>query len=67
MKITKEYDGNLVVLTVHNPPLPTTKHSILPSALASGKVSLETEIAKLTAEAEEKLRVHQAVLGMMIE
>lgn len=64
-----EYDiaRGVVVLTVENPPLPTTKHTIVASALADGTVVLADEIARLTAEAEAKLAAHNIVLGMLDE
>ena len=67
MNITQEYDAEqgIVVLTVEAPPLATTKHTIIASALADGSVVLQDEIDRLTAEAEEKLAIHFAVLEMM--
>lgn len=67
MIITKEYlpEKGVVVITVENPPLATTKHTIMADALASGKTDLNSEIARLTADAEAKLQAHSAVLGML--
>lgn len=67
MMIYQQYDVDrgIVILTVECPPLPTTIHTISASALADGRVDLETEKARLTAEAEEKLRVHEVVSRMM--
>ena len=65
--ITKEYlpERGVVILTVENPPLATTKHTILAEALADGRVNLVEEIARLQAEADAKLVAHNAVLGML--
>ena len=67
MIITKEYlpEKGVVVITVENPPLATTKHTIMADALASGKVSLAAEIDRLTADAEAKLQAHSTILGML--
>ena len=67
MNITKEYDSNkgIVILTVYCDPLPTEKHVIIASSLADGSVDLDAEIAKLTAAMEEKLNVHNIVMGMI--
>ena len=67
MIITKEYlpEKGVVVITVENPPLATTKHTIMADALASGKTDLNSEIARLAAEADAKLAAHNAVLGML--
>ena len=67
MNITKEYlpDRGVVVVTVENPPLPTTKHTVTVESLADGRVNLEQKMAELRAEAEERLRVHEAVMRMM--
>ena len=67
MNITKEYDSNkgIVILTVYCDPLPTEKHTIIASALANGSVDLDTEIARLTAEAQERLNIHNVVMGMI--
>ena len=67
VKVLKDYDAELgiVILTVESPPLATTKHTILASALVDGSIVLEDEIDRLTAEANEKLAIHEAVLGMI--
>jgi len=65
--ITKEYlpERGVVILTVENPPLATTKHTILAEALADGRVNLVEEIARLQADADAKLQTHNAILGML--
>lgn len=67
MNISKEYDmeRGVVVVTVENPPLPTTKHTIVVTALGDGSVDLNVEITRLRAEAMEKLRIHHLVVEMM--
>lgn len=67
MNISKEYlvDQGVVVLTIENPPLPTTKHTIVAAALADGTVVLQDEIDRLTAEAEKALAVHNTVMGLV--
>ena len=69
VKISKEYivEQGIVVLTVECPPLPTTKHTIIASALADGSVDLINEMQRLTDEANTKLAQHQAVLNLMGE
>lgn len=67
MNITKEYDSDrgIVILTVYCDPLPTTKHTIIASALANGTVDLDAEIARLTKEANEQLNTHNIVMGII--
>ena len=67
MQITKEYDveRGIVVLTVENPPLPTTKHTIIASALVDGTVNLQDEIDRLTEDAVEQRAVYDAVKDMI--
>ena len=67
MIITKEYlpEKGVVVITVENPPLATTKHTIMAQALADGKVDLNQEIVKLTEKANEQLRVHNAMMNLI--
>lgn len=67
MRITKDYDvaRGVVVLTVENPPLPTTKHTIIAKSIADGLVDLDEEILRLTEDAEDALRVHGAVMDML--
>lgn len=69
MNITKEYlpDQGIVVLTVECHPLPTTRHTIIASALANGTISLGAEIARLTNEANERLNTHNIVMGIINE
>jgi hypothetical protein len=65
--ITQEYKAEMgvIVLTVTCPPLATTKHTVIASAIADGSVDLEALKDTLTAEVEEKLRVHKAMLEML--
>jgi hypothetical protein len=67
MNITTHYEVDLgiVVITVEDPPLPTTKHTITVQALANETVILQDEIDRITEEATEKHRVHELVSGMM--
>ena len=67
MIITKEYlpEKGVVVITVENPPLATTKHTIMADALADGRVDLSAEIARLQADADAKLVAHNAILEML--
>ena len=67
MRISKEYkaDQGIVVITVENPPLATTRHTIVASALADGSVVLQSEIDKLTAKANADLANHIAVLELI--
>ena len=69
MRITKDYDvaNGVVILTLENPPLPTTRHTIVASALADGTVSLEGEIERLTELANGQLAAHLAVVEMLNE
>lgn len=67
MNITKEYfpEKGIVVVTVENPPLQTTKHTISATSLANGTVVLEDRIAELRAESQEALNIHNAVSALM--
>ncbi len=64
MKVSREYfpDKGIVVLTVENPPLATTRHTVLAEAIADGKVDLDKEVKRLEDEARRRLQVHEAVL-----
>ncbi len=65
MKITKELDGDFLVLTVSCPPLPDKKISILAEALYKKETTIQEQIVLATTDAEYRLNVYNTVLGMI--
>ena len=67
MNIEKTYKpgDDFVVLRVSCPPLPDRMVSISVDALADGKLTLEDEIARETALAEDRLRKHELIAGLL--
>ena len=67
MNIEKTYKpgDDFVVLKVICPPLPDKCISVSVEALADGRVTLEDEIARETRSAEDRLRTHKIIAGIL--
>ena len=67
VKITKEMDGEFVVLTVSAPPIDDRKISISMDALYDGTTDLKEQVKLARKEAKRRLKIYESVSRMTLE